>query len=54
MAELPVINAAVNFVIDMSALPISAAMMTLVEPEAIEFFLEIKLGKLALGYAVQC
>jgi hypothetical protein len=36
MAELPVIAAAVNFVIDISVLPISAAMITLVDAEAIQ------------------
>jgi len=47
MAELPVKNAAVNFVIEMSVLPISAAMMTLIEPEAIEYVSGINIGKLA-------
>jgi len=35
MAELPVIDAAINLVIDISELPINAAIMTSFEPDAI-------------------
>jgi hypothetical protein len=35
IAELPVIDAATNLVIDISELPISAAIMTSFEPDAI-------------------
>jgi hypothetical protein len=34
MAELPVIDAAINFVIEIAELPIKAAIMTFLEPDA--------------------
>ena len=36
IAELPVMLAAINFVIEISALPISAAIIIFFDPEAIE------------------
>jgi hypothetical protein len=45
IAELPVIKAAVNFVIAIRVLPISAAIITLVDPDAIECSWQVETGR---------